>query len=61
MKWPRGRYNGKRIVGVRFAVRIDITDWAWRPKRIRYASAVYWLCFIVRLEWEYEFLKDWQK
>ena len=55
MKWPRGRYNGKRIVGIRFTTQIDITCWAWWPRRIRFANSIYWLCFIVRLEWEYEF------
>jgi hypothetical protein len=55
MKWPRGKYNGKRIVGIRFGVQIDITAWVWMPHRIRFANAVSWLCFIVRLQWEYEF------
>lgn len=30
MKWPRGRYNGRRIVGVRIIVALDIIDWGIR-------------------------------
>ncbi len=28
MKWPRGRYNGWRIVGVDVRVRVDLTWWS---------------------------------
>ena len=27
MKWPRGRYNGDRIVGVEIKIKIDVTTW----------------------------------
>jgi hypothetical protein len=30
LRWPRGRYNGARIVGVEIKARLDITDWGWR-------------------------------
>lgn len=26
--WPRGKYNGQRIVGIEVKVRIDVTHWA---------------------------------
>lgn len=29
MRWPRGRYNGARIVGVEIKVKFDITRWRW--------------------------------
>jgi hypothetical protein len=29
MRWPRGRYNGQRIVGMEVKVRLDITSWHW--------------------------------
>jgi|GEM_PF-3858076 len=54
MKWPRGRYNGSRIVGLRFRVVIDVTYWHWWPQYLRYANAVRWLCVLVGLEAEYE-------
>jgi hypothetical protein len=34
MKWPRGRYNGERIVGLSVKVRVDVTRWhLWMPTR----------------------------
>lgn len=27
MRWPRGKYNGARIVGFEVKVRCDVTDW----------------------------------
>lgn len=30
MRWPRGRYNGARIIGVDMKVVLDITSWGWR-------------------------------
>ena len=29
MKWPRGRYNGQRIVGVDIHVIVDVCWWTW--------------------------------
>lgn len=29
MKWPRGRYNGRRIVGVNARFVIDVTSWGF--------------------------------
>lgn len=45
MKWPRGRYNGKRIVGFEFHVYLDVTMWYWRPRFAGYVGGVHWLCF----------------
>lgn len=30
MKWPRGRYNGQRIVGLEARVCFDVTWWSLR-------------------------------
>jgi len=30
MKWPRGKYNGKRMVGVKILFRINLLHWQWR-------------------------------
>ena len=27
MKWPRGKYNGQKIVGIEFKFKVDITFW----------------------------------
>lgn len=29
MKWPRGKYNGQRIVGIEIRMKIDILEWWW--------------------------------
>ena len=42
MEWPRGRYNGQRIVGVMCKVVVDITDW-----RLRWGSVLHGTCWIV--------------
>jgi len=28
LKWPKGRYNGKKIVGFKISIKIDILFWA---------------------------------
>lgn len=30
MRWPRGRWNGQRIVGLDVRIRIDVTWWRVR-------------------------------
>lgn len=54
MNWPRGRYNGQRIVGAIIKVRFDVTDWGLRwfgrhgscgqfgPFRVWVESAFHW-------------------
>lgn len=37
MKWPRGKYNGERIVGVRAKVVIDVTQW-WLCCKLFYGT-----------------------
>lgn len=29
MKWPRGRYNGMRILGISIKMKIDVTLWGF--------------------------------
>jgi hypothetical protein len=53
MRWPRGRYNGRRIVGVEIKARIDITKWGlqWFDRYgtcARIGPARIWI------GWEYE-------
>lgn len=45
VKWPRGRYNGKRIVGVEFKIVLDVTTWRWVPIVGHYCGMFHWLCF----------------
>lgn len=43
MKWPRGRYNGRRIVGIEFYIVIDVTDWRWIPVIGHHVGMFHWL------------------
>lgn len=45
MKWPRGRYNGKRIVGIEFKFVLDVTSWKWLPTIGHGFGMFHWLCF----------------
>lgn len=54
MRWPRGRYNGQRIVGVSFKIAIVVTTWRWVPWVGHYCGAFHWLCFRTWTEWCYE-------
>ncbi len=29
MQWPRGKYNGIRIVGVEIRIKLDLLAWWW--------------------------------
>jgi len=53
--WPRGRSNGQRVAGVSIKVNVDLLRWTWLPVvHWRYAGCVWWLCFWVWINWEYE-------
>lgn len=54
MKWPRGRYNGRRIVGVSFKFVLDITDWRWLPVIGHDCGMFHWLCWRSWTEPAYE-------
>jgi hypothetical protein len=52
--WPRGRYNGKRIVGASIKFKFSIQWFQWRPRWIVYANCLRWMWFYLWIEWEYE-------
>jgi hypothetical protein len=37
MRWPRGRYNGKRIIGFAVHVRVRVTHW-WLAAEWNYGN-----------------------
>lgn len=55
VKWPRGKYNGRRIVGVCVKFKLDLLKWYWKPiislKHMKYA---HWLCFRFHFETNYD-------
>ena len=52
--WPRGKYNGRKIVGFYFTFCFRFTMFYIIPKRIKYSSAIMWLWFRISLEAVYE-------
>ncbi len=42
MKWPRGKYNGQRIVGFRVTISIKVDRWFWWPYIGGYSGAFHW-------------------
>ena len=55
MKWPRGKHNGRRIVGVSFKIAIAVTCWHWKPFMYKCGPLyVHWLCVETWTELVYE-------
>ncbi len=54
MKWPRGKYNGRRIMGIDFHIKIQCEDWFWLPLRVKYCGGLHWLCFMTWTQFVYE-------
>jgi hypothetical protein len=53
-RWPRGRYNGRRIVGVEVKIILDLSYWYWKPIHVKYCGGNHWLCFRTFTQWSYE-------
>ena len=55
IRWPRGRYNGRRIAGFKVSLGVDLLWWNWRPRASRNFGMPYllWLCFAFRCETVY--------
>lgn len=54
-RWPRGKYNGRRIQGIKVSLAVHILEWRWRPAVSLNFGEPYliWLCFTVRFSCEY--------
>lgn len=55
MKWPRGKYNGQRIVGFRISLTVNVEHPFWLPRLSRNHGEPYllWLIFHIRARTEY--------
>ena len=53
IKWPRGKYNGQRIVGIVAKISVDVTHWRWTPRLYAWSGCLHWLCFRAWLAAEY--------
>lgn len=58
LRWPRGKYNGRRITGVSVKVRFDLAHCMWKPKASWSFGMPYfaWLFVIVNIEAVYHYL-----
>lgn len=56
MKWPRGKYNGRRIGGIEAKLKINILWWIWLPAFSNIGGQIYihWLCFYSWWSFSYE-------
>ncbi len=57
-RWPRGRYNGRRITGFTLRLRVDVAYWRWLP-RVEWGFGhpmLNWLCFALLAQAEYHYL-----
>lgn len=57
LRWPRGRYNGQPIQGVKVSFEIHTLQWYWRPRASRNFGEPYflWLCFSWRAATSYAY------
>ena len=53
--WPRGRYNGRRIVGGKVSIALDLAMFSLSPKASRNHGMPYfiWLGIVLRAETVY--------
>lgn len=60
MKWPRGKYNGRRIEGFKISFAVHVLTWYWKPAfNTKYGEPYFiWLCFTFRAYPEYAD-RDW--
>lgn len=52
-RWPRGRWNGKRIIGFSLKLRVSTYWWGFIPHWPKYAGCS-WLWFVFWIDAEYE-------
>lgn len=50
IKWPREKFNGKKIVGFEIGFRFRIGMWNWKPHTVKHFGLFHWLCFTLKCE-----------
>lgn len=58
MKWPRGRYNKKKIIGFSVKLSVQLGIWCWLPRRIQYCNWIRWGWFVISWDAVYAFGSD---
>jgi hypothetical protein len=54
MRWPRGKYNGRRIIGVSFKISLAVDEWRWKPVIGNHCGMFHWLFWRSWTQWEYD-------
>ena len=56
MKWPTGKYNGKKISGFRVLLQVRLLSFFWTPRfEWNFGQPhITWLIFTIRFEAEYK-------
>lgn len=56
LRWPRGKWNGRRIVGIDLAFKIDIRRCYLIPhwQGWWHSGSIHWLWFRTWINWNYE-------
>lgn len=57
INWPRGKYNGMRIDGVKISIAIHLSYWRLMPIfHFNFGEPVFiWMCLTIRLYVNYEY------
>ena len=52
MKWPTGKFNGKKIDGFQVSFKLHLLWWNWKPLLSMNFGEPYfiWLCFTFRAQ-----------
>ena len=61
MKWPRGRYNGMRIIGLEVKFKLCFTTWRWKPFIGGYCGGLHWGPFMSWWGFDYDQFEDFRK
>ena len=54
MKWPIGKYNGKKIAGFRLKFSVNVFFWMWKIQFSTWIKAIHLGPFHLWIEAEYE-------
>jgi hypothetical protein len=52
-KGPIGRWNGRRVLGAEFSLKIHLNYWRLIPVAPAYSNSISWLCFRLGYSWVY--------
>jgi hypothetical protein len=57
MKWPKGKYNGQKIIGVCIKTRVIVNYWGFKVQLNKYLKFIHIGPVLMNFEFEYEWAK----